>query len=78
MSMEDRVLGRLPTASERYFCLTYYRETTMRTDWYQSIVAPAFIALLADVSWAQPTPEFNNKMIGQDLSGWPANPKITQ
>ena len=34
----------------------------MRRVWYQSIVAGAFIALLADASWAQPTPGFNNKI----------------
>jgi hypothetical protein len=34
----------------------------MRQNWYDSIVALAFVALLADVSWAQPTPGFNNKI----------------
>ena len=34
----------------------------MRRNWYHSIVALGFVALLADVSWAQPTPGYNNKI----------------
>jgi hypothetical protein len=34
----------------------------MKKKFYQSIVAVAFIALLTEVSWSQPTPGFNNKI----------------
>jgi hypothetical protein len=34
----------------------------MRRNWYHSIVAVASIALLAEVSWAQPTPGYNTKI----------------
>ena len=34
----------------------------MNRNWYHSIVAFAIIALLAQVSWAQPTPGFNTKI----------------
>ena len=34
----------------------------MRRNCYQSIVALEILALLAGVSWAQPTPGFNNKI----------------
>ena len=34
----------------------------MRINWYHSIVAVALIALLAEASWAQPTPGYNTKI----------------
>ncbi len=34
----------------------------MRRNWYHSIVAVALIALLAEISWAQPTPGYNTKI----------------
>jgi hypothetical protein len=37
-------------------------ETTMRRNSYHAVIALALIALLAEVSWAQPTPGFNNKI----------------
>lgn len=34
----------------------------MRINWHHLILALAFIALLADVSWAQPNPGYNTKI----------------